>query len=95
MRNPGNKVSRKYGALTICMENQEISGRIQMEWFIPVGIFRKKSNTLSAYHFARKFRWKILSNGTGIFLGTENRNGIQLYHLQNTGKVSAFSGHEA
>ena len=57
-----------------------------MEWFIPVGIFRKKSNTLSAYHFARKFRWKILSNGTGIFLGTENRNGIQLYHLQNTGK---------
>ena len=77
------------------MENQEISGRIQMEWFIPVGIFRKKSNTLSAYHFARKFRWKILSNGTGIFLGTENRNGIQLHHLQNTGKVSAFSGHEA
>ena len=61
----------------------------------PRGNFPEKSNTLSAYHFARKFRWKILSNGTGIFLGTENRNGIQLYHLQNTGKVSAFSGHEA
>ena len=40
-----------------------------MEWFIPVGIFRKESNTLSAYHFARKFRWKILSNGAGIFWG--------------------------
>ena len=38
---------------------------------------------------------KFLSNGTGIFLGTENRNGIELYHLRNTGKVFAFSGHEA
>ena len=27
------------------MENPEILGRIQMEWFIPVEIFRKKSNT--------------------------------------------------
>ena len=27
---------------------------------------------------------KFLSNGTGIFLGTENRNGIELYHLRNT-----------
>ena len=38
---------------------------------------------------------KFLSNGTGIFFGTENRNGIELYHLRNTGKVFAFSGHEA
>ena len=29
---------------------------------------------------------KFLSNGTGIFFGTENRNGIELYHLQNTGQ---------
>ena len=27
------------------MVNTEIPGRIQMEWFIPVEIFRKKSNT--------------------------------------------------
>ena len=38
---------------------------------------------------------KFLSNGNGIFLGTENRSGIELYHLRNTGKVFAFSGHEA
>ena len=50
----------------------------------------------STYHlhlteiFHRNFR------GTGIFFfGTENRNGIELYHLQNTGKVFGFSGHEA
>jgi len=30
----------KHGALTICMENPEIPGRIQMEQFIPVEIFR-------------------------------------------------------
>jgi len=30
-----------------------------------------------------------------FFFGTENRNGIELYHLRNTGKVFAFSGHEA
>ena len=28
------------------MENQEISGRIQMERFIPVEIFRKKSSVI-------------------------------------------------
>ena len=36
---------------------------------------------------------KTPSNGTGIF--TENRNGIELYHLQNTDKAFAFSGEEA
>ena len=30
------------GALTICMENPEIAGRIQMERFITMEIFRKK-----------------------------------------------------
>ena len=40
--------------------------------------------------FVGKFDEKIPSNGTGIFLGTENRN-IELYHLQNTGKFFAFS----
>ena len=32
-------------ALTICIENPEIRGRVQMELFIPVEIFRKESNT--------------------------------------------------
>ena len=39
------------GALTICMENLEIPGRIQMEWFIPVEIFQKKSNTFRGITF--------------------------------------------
>ena len=34
--------------------------------------------------FVGKFRWKLPSNGTGIFFGTENRNGIELCHLRNT-----------
>ena len=33
------------------MENPEILGRIQMEWFIPVEIFRKKSNTFRGITF--------------------------------------------
>ena len=56
-------------------------------------VVRQKS--MSAYHLHENFGGKFPSNGTGIFLGTENRNGIELYHLQNTGKVFAFSGHEA
>ena len=35
----------KSRALTICIENPEIPARIQMERFIPVKFFRKKSNT--------------------------------------------------
>ena len=30
-----------------------------------------------------------------FFLAPKNRNGIELYHLQNTGKFFAFSRHEA
>ena len=33
----------------VCMENPEIPGWIQMERFIPVEIFRKKSNTFSPF----------------------------------------------
>ena len=33
------------------MENPEISGRIQLERFIPVEIFRKKSNTFGGITF--------------------------------------------
>ena len=31
------------------MENPEIPGRIQMEWFMPVEILRKKINTFLDY----------------------------------------------
>ena len=41
------------------------------------------------------FGEKFLSNGPGIFLGTKKRNGIELYHLQNTGKFFASSRHQA
>ena len=39
------------GALTICIENRKIPGRIQMERFIRVEIFRKKSNTVRGITF--------------------------------------------
>ena len=51
--------------------------------------------TLSAYRLYGNFGKKFPSNGTGIFLGTKNRNGIELYHLQNTGQFFAFSRLEA
>ena len=43
-------------AHTICMENPEIPGRIQMERFIPVEIIRKESNTFRGITFFRFYR---------------------------------------
>ena len=43
----------------------------------------------------RNFGEYVPTNGTGIFFRTENRNGINFYHLQNTGKFFAFSKDEA
>ena len=39
------------GALTICIENPQIPGRIRMERFIPVEIFRRKGNTFRGITF--------------------------------------------
>ena len=39
-------------ALTVCMENPEILGRSQIERFIPVEIFREKSNTFRGITFS-------------------------------------------
>ena len=39
-------LKQQSGALTICIENRKIQGRIKMEQFIPVEILRKKGNTL-------------------------------------------------
>ena len=39
-------------ALDICLENTVIPGRFQMERFIPVEIFRKKSNTFRGITFS-------------------------------------------
>ena len=44
------------GALTICMENPKIPGRIQMERFIPVEIFRKKVIRFEVLPFSRFYR---------------------------------------
>ena len=52
-------------------------------------------HTWSAYHLYENFDEKFPSNDTGIFLATENRNGIELYHVQNIGKFFTFSRHEA
>ena len=46
----------------------------------------------------RNFGKNFPSNRTSclvFFGGTEDRNGIELYHLQNTGKFFAFARHEA
>ena len=44
------------GVLTICIENPEIPGRIQMERFIPVEVFRKKVIPFEVLPFSRSYR---------------------------------------
>ena len=46
----------KLRTLTICMENPEIPGRIQMERFIPVEIFGKKGIPFAILPFSRFYR---------------------------------------
>ena len=46
-----------------------------------VSLDKELYSTLSAYHLYGNFGEKFPSNGTGIFFRTENRNGIELYHL--------------
>ena len=45
----------RHRALYISMDNPEIQGRIKMERFIPVEIFRKKSNTFRGITFFSRF----------------------------------------
>ena len=54
------------------MENPVIPWRIQMEWFIPVEIFRKKSNPFRAFEVLRIPFFRFYRN---------NRN--YLYHLSS------------
>ena len=58
-------------------------------------LFCKCCDMKSAHHLHGNFGGNFPSNGPSMFFGNENRNGIELYHLQNTGKVFALSGHEA
>ena len=51
--------------------------------------------SISDYHLYGNFGEKFQSNGTAIFFGSENRNGIELCHLQNTHKLFALSRLEA
>ena len=46
-----------------------------------VSLDKEPYSTLSAYRLYGNFGEKFPSNGTGILFGTENRNGIELYHL--------------
>ena len=46
-----NTIDTLHRTLTICMENPQIPGRIQMAPFIPVEIFRQKSNTFRGIIF--------------------------------------------
>ena len=47
----------------------------------------KLARSRSAYHFLRNFGKKFLTNGTGLENVSEKRNGLELYHLQNTRRV--------
>ena len=61
-RSPGKQKESRW-TLTICMENPENSERIQMEQFVPVEIFRKKSNIPSRYLYL----FSVLKETTEIF----------------------------
>ena len=67
-------------ALTICMENPENPGRIQMERFNPVGIFRKKRYYLFS-RFDRNNR-NFLYHLSGLlvpgFMSRESENFIAI-----------------
>ena len=52
----------RHRALYISMDNPEIQGRIKMERFIPVEIFRKKSNTFRGITF-----FPVFTETTEIF----------------------------
>ena len=49
-----------------------------------------------AYHLYGNFGEHFPTSGTGVtFFRTENRDGIEIYHLQNNGPFFAFSQEEA
>ena len=52
-----------------------------------------KNATRSAYHLYGHFGEKFPQMVLVFFFGTENRNGIELYHLQNSDRFSTFSRH--
>ena len=49
---------------------------------------------MSAYHLDETFGEKVPVKWYWYFFGTVNRDGIGLYHLQNTSKFFTFSRHE-
>ena len=49
-----------------------------------------KSENRSPRTICTEISVKNFHQTVGIFFGTENRNGIELYHLQNTGKMFHF-----
>ena len=55
---------------------------------------KPSQSSWSACHLYGNFGENFPLNGTSIFFGTENRNGIELYHLQDIGKFFAFSRHD-
>ena len=52
---------------------------------------RRRGILLERLPFVRKFHWNISVKSYWYFFGTENSNGTELYHLQNTGKFFSFS----
>ena len=84
----------KSRALTICMENSEIPGRIQMELFIPVEIFRKKSNAfrgITFFPFLPK-RPKFVVPFVWINLPRESENFTGILSTVQLNPVPVFGG---
>ena len=76
-------------ALTICMENPKIPGRIRMEWFTPVEIFRKKVIPFEVLPKRPKlsvpFVWI-----TSTSLQVERKRKIYRYFVNGTTQCSCF-----
>ena len=68
-----------------------------MERFIKVEIFQKKVIPFELLPFScsygnyRNFLYRYYHQMLLVIFGTENRNRIELYHLQNTCKLFTFS----
>ena len=82
-------VFMKPWALTSCMENQKIPGRIQMEWFIVVDFFRKKSNTFRGITFfplsLKRPKFSVTFVGiTGARRQVERKRKIYQYFVNGT-----------
>ena len=75
-------------------QNHELSDAFS-DHFSTIGTKLANEVPLERLPFVWKFRLTFSVKLNWYFFGTENRNGIELYHLQNVGKFFALSLHDA